>query len=449
MDPGAGPAAIQWTLNYPAAAVAQIAAVAGPAATAANKTLTCTGNSCVLWGLNAQTIQSGVVAVVAIELSGASGDVPFQLTGAFAASPPADPILISTASAPLVVTTKPPAFPREAALPLETRNATSYFLACDNTNGISTEVSIANMTAVPANILVVIWDNSGMQIDSASISLPGHGHIAFVASEQFTSVANRSVTVEFETPVGGQISLVGMRFHPDGGFTTIPLASSDDTGNGSMAHLAVGGGWTTSIQLINLGNTTVQAHVRFFDDNGLALTLPVTASGGATTTASVDPLLPPHSTMAIESTGTDDSLVQSGSVHVRGDGQVAGFVRFRYAPLHQEAIAPLEMQNPGSYILVFDNTDGLATGVAVANVASAAGTIPVIIRDATGALIGSETITIPGDGHTAFSLSDRFPATANQRGTLEFFTPPGGQVSVLGMRFLPSGGFSIIPVVVP
>jgi hypothetical protein len=255
--------------------------------------------------------------------------------------------------------------------------------------------------------------------------------------------------MEFDTPVGGQISVVGMRFPSGGGFTTIPVASSSGLSNGSMAHVAVGGGWTTGIQLINLGNTTVQAHVRFFDDNGLALTLPVTTSGGATTTASVDPLLPPRSAMAIESTGADESPVRSGSIHVTSDGQVTGFLRFRYAPLYQEAMVPLETRNADSYILVFDNTDGLATGVAVANVASRAGTIPVIIRDTTGTQIGSETITIPGDGHSAFALSDRFPATANQRGTLEFLTPAGGQVSVLGMRFLPSGVFSIIPVVVP
>ena len=453
MAPGAGPAAIQWTLNYPAAAVAQISAVAGPAASAANKTLTCASNRCVLWGLDAQTIQTGVVAVVTVELAGAPGAVAFQLTEALAASPLAGPILISAANAPLVVSTNPPPFPRsiaaglgftasvpqvlaggwdttinlintgtgsadvrtlflgdngdalpallrlphsqnpaawlaaswldqtlapratlvinsagpdsqppqagsaqlstignvggfirfhhtsgfndasmdrEAALPLETRDASSYFLACDNTNGASTEVSVANVTAAPANILVVIRDDSGMQIDSASISLPGNGHIAFVASEQFTSIANRRVTMEFDTPVGGQISVVGMRFPSGGGFTTIPVASSDDTGNGSMAHVAVGGGWTTSIQLINLGNAAVQAHLRFFDDNGLALALLVTASGGAGT-ASVDPWLPPHSTMAIESTGADESPVQSGSIHVRSDGQVTGFVRFRYA----------------------------------------------------------------------------------------------------------------------
>jgi hypothetical protein len=288
-----------------------------------------------------------------------------------------------------------------------------------------------------------------MQIDSASISLPANGHVAFVASDQFHSVAGQSGTLEFDTPEGCRISVLGLRFPPSGRFTTIPVAASNDTGNGSMAHLAVGGGWTTTIQLINLGNTTAQAHLRFFDDNGHALAVPVTYSGNTTTAASADPVLPPNSTLTIESTSGDNSSVQIGSAHVTSDGRVTGFIRFRYGPREQEAIVPLETRNAGSYVLAFDNTDGLATGVAVANVASTDGTVPVVIRDATGMPLGLGTITIPANGHSAFVLSDRFAAAVSQRGTVEFITPAGGQVSVLGLRFPASGMFSTIPVVAP
>jgi hypothetical protein len=110
---------------------------------------------------------------------------------------------------------------------------------------------------------------------------------------------------------------------------------------------------------------------------------------------------------------------------------------------------PLETRNAASYILAFDNTDGLATGIAVANVTSAPANISVSIRDATGAQLGFETIAIPANGHSAFVLSNQFAETANQTGTIEFATPAGGEISVLGMRFLASGTFSTIPVVTP
>ncbi len=552
---------MQWTLNYPAAEGAGFTVVAGPAAVAAGKTLTCAGNRCLLWGINTTTLQNGVVAVLTLQLANdASSKVPFQLTEALGASPLADPILIGIANEPLAVITQPMVFPaavvaglglagseahfasaggwdttinlintgastantrtqffddngnalssvlnmpqssdpfawlvaasldqtiapsatlvidstgpdsrptqvgsaqlsaagavggfvrfryaptdQEAAAPLETRNASSYVLAFDNTNGTVTGVAIANLTAAQADIPVVIRDDSGTRIDSASLFLPANGHTAFVASGQFLSVAGRRGTIEFDTPEGCRISVLGLRFPPSGRFTTIPVATNNDvTGNASITHLAAGGGWTTSIQLINLGNAAAQAHLRFFDDNGLALTVPATSS--------LDPLLPPHSTVTIESTGADNSSAQSGSARLTSDGPVTGLVRFRYGPRDQEAIVPLETRNAGSYLLAFDNTGGLATGVGVANVASADGTIPVVVRDTAGAQLSSETIAIPANGHSAFVLSDRFPATANQRGTVEFITPAGGQISVLGLRFPASGMFSTIPVVVP
>ena len=557
----APPAAIQWTLNYAAADVAGIAAVAGPAAIAADKTLTCASPRCVLWGINTRTIQSGVVAVLTLNLANtASSRVAFQLLDALAASVLADPIFVGAGNGPLAVITQPPVFTpavaaglgfrgsaaqvvwaggwdttihlintgggvanartqlfgddgsplttalnfpqsqdpsawlaaasldqtlaagatlvidstgadsqgtqigsaqlstagnvggfvrfryapidQEAAVPLEIRNAGFYVLAFDSTNGLATGVGLANLTAAPANIPVVIRDNSGIQIDSGNISLPARGHFAFVAGNQFPRAAGQSGTLEFDTPAGFRISVLGLRFSPSGRFTTIPVAASNDTtGAGSLAHLVVGGGWTTSIQLINLGNTTAQAHLRFFDDNGGVLPIPVSSSP--------DPVLPPNSTVAIESTDTDDSALRTGSARLTSNGAVTGFIRFRYGPQNQEAIVPLETRNAGSYILEFDNTGGLATGVAVANLASSDGAISAIIRDTAGAPLGFETLAIPANGHSAFVLADRFRETVNQRGTVAFVTPPGGQVSVLGLRFPASGMFSTIPVVTP
>src|SRR4051794_34328999 len=63
---GTQPAAIQWTFTYPAASVQALVVTAGPALTAAGKTLTCAGSStayiCIGSGINANVISSGVVA---------------------------------------------------------------------------------------------------------------------------------------------------------------------------------------------------------------------------------------------------------------------------------------------------------------------------------------------------------------------------------------------------
>jgi len=52
---------------------------------------------------------------------------------------------------------------------------------------------------------------------------------------------------------------------------------------------------------------------------------------------------------------------------------------------------------------------------------------------------------LPANGHTSFVLTDRFAVAANRRGTIEFDTPSGGQISALGLRFT-ENGFTTIPV---
>ena len=338
---------------------------------------------------------------------------------------------------------------QEAIVPLETRKAGAYLLAFDNTNGIATGVALANLTTGTAAIPVVIRDNTGAQLGSTTVQLSGKSHTAFVLSDRFTHVANLSGTIEFDTPAGGQISVLGIRFPPGGRFTTIPVVANTDRGGGSLAHLAVGDNWTTTVELINFGVTSAQTHLKFFADDGTPLALPLTFAATSATTSQVDQSMPPHSRLVIQSNALDGAPLQVGSAQLTGDGSVSGFIRFRYAPRDQEAIVPLESRNAASYILAFDNTNGLVAGVAVANLSPTAAAIPVVIRDSTGAPLGSSTVTLAPNAHNSFVLSDLFNATVNQTGTIEFDAPPASPISVLGFRFPASGAFSTIPVLAP
>jgi len=566
--PGAEPVALQWTLDYPDADVVGSTAVAGPAATAASKTLTCVGKRCMLWGINGLPIENGVVAVMTLQLANsASNEVVFELTDTLAASPTADAILRSPVNGSLPVNPQPFVFPptiaaglgftgsvaqvasaggwetkinlintggatanartqffadngntfntalslpqsstpnvwvgaslvdqtlapgatfvidstgpdsqatqigsaqlstygnvgalvrlhyvptdQEAALLLETRNASSYMLAFDNTNGIATGVAIANLASVAESVPVVIRDNNGASVGTTSISLPANGHSAFILTDQFAMTIGQSGTIEFDTPVGGRISVLGIRFPPSGSFTAIPVIASSDPYGGSMAHIAVGSGWTSTVELINSGETPAQAHLRFFSDEGSPLPVAVTVSGTATTTWTVDQTLAPHARLVIQSNGLNSDPLQVGAAQLTSDGKVSGFSRLRYEPNQQETIVPAEWRRASAYVLAFDNSNGLATGVAIANASANGVSIQVVIRDSTGTQIGSSAIALSANGHSAFALTDRFPATVNQSGTIEFDTASGGQISVLGMRLPASGKFSSIPVVVP
>ena len=96
-------------------------------------------------------------------------------------------------------------------------------------------------------------------------------------------------------------------------------------------------------------------------------------------------------------------------------------------------------------MLAFDNTNNASLSVALANVAAQPANIPVVLRDDTGVQIGAGSLALPTKGHTSFLLSDQFPVTAGLRGTVEFDTPLGGQISALGVRNAPPGTLTTIP----
>ncbi len=113
----------------------------------------------------------------------------------------------------------------------------------------------------------------------------------------------------------------------------------------------------------------------------------------------------------------------------------------------QEAMVPLETRNTSTYVLDFDNTVGLDTGVALANVSNQAANVPVVIRDDQGATLGTATINLAARGHTSFVLTNNYAYTAGKRGTVEFDTPPGTGITVLGLRATPSGALTTIPAI--
>jgi hypothetical protein len=349
---------------------------------------------------------------------------------------------------------------QEAVVPMDTRRAPSYLLAFDNTNGLVLGVAVENVAAQAAVIPVIVRDENGVLIptNKTSISLDGNGHIQFVLSDPangFPETANIRGTIEFDTPLNGQISALGLRFTPpNNALTTIPALAEVGTGGGSIAHLASGGdGWQTTFVLVNTGSTTASATLSFYADQnssypGGPLTLPLAfpQSGDSGTSMSVasytTPQLAAGATLLIVTSGAPQLL--TGSAQITSAGNVSGFVIFRHNG--QEAVVPLESRNAQAYIIAFDNTNGTATGIAVNAVSPLGQTqqvnIPVTVRNDAGTALTGGTITLAPNGHYAFTLvTDKYPETANIRGTIEFDTPTtpvGIAIGALGIR-IPAG----------
>ncbi len=345
---------------------------------------------------------------------------------------------------------------QEAVVPLETRNASSYLLAFDQTSGVVLGVAVQNVSTQAANIAVVIRDDTGAQIGSGTVNLAANGHTSFVVSAQFPVTANKRGTLEFDTPSGGRISVLGIRTTPLGStttLTTIPALANVGTTGGSIAHLASGNGWQTTFVLVNAGTSPAQAQLNFFADvTGSPLPLPVSfpQTGGAITTVpSVTQTLAAGATLLIQSTGALTDPLLTGSAQLATTGNVSGFVIFRYTPNGQEAVVPLESRNASAYILAFDNTGRTATGIAVNSVSSQSVGIPVIVRDDAGNQLATDTLNVAANGHVAFTLGiDKYSAAAAVRGTIEFDAPAGAQIGALGIRIPVAHTFTTLPALV-
>jgi hypothetical protein len=345
---------------------------------------------------------------------------------------------------------------QEAVVPLQ-NSPGNFVLAFDNTNGVQTGVALQmNSARGGHDVGVTLVDDTGAMIGTGteSITLPQNGHTSFVLSTQFPVTANIRGTAIFKVDCGepfsqgcSQISVLGMRYTLPGTLTTLPaLPTFSSTGSGSIAHIASGDGWESTFVLFNTQNVTGQAQLSFFGNNGNPLLLPLSfpQNGTASTASSVTQSLAAYQSLWITTSGALGTALLTGSAQLAGSG-ISGYEVFRYHPNGQEAGVPLETRNAGSYLLAFDNTNDTATGVAVSTVSSQAVTVPVIIRDDTGAQIGTATIPLAANGHTSFMLATQFPSTGGILGTLEFDTPAGAQLSVLGIRSPPALTFTTLP----
>jgi hypothetical protein len=308
-------------------------------------------------------------------------------------------------------------------------------------NTIGTGVALANLGAQPTAVPIVISDDTGAQIASGTIQLASQGHTTFTLSDQYPATAGKRGTVQFSAP-SGQISALGIRANGNS-FTTIPAIQSGDTG-GSMAHIATGGGWRSIFYVVNLNSVASNVTLKFFDDSGTPLSLPLTflQTGSTTTAASVTRALPAGATLVVESQGAATTAL--GSAQLSSDNGASGFALFRYDPSGQEATSPLETRDAPAYVLAYDNIAPLATGVALANLSNQNATVGLILRDDTGAVLQTAAVQLPANGHTSFVLGTNYPLSAGKRGTVEF-NSANAQISVLGIR-ANGNAFTSIPV---
>jgi hypothetical protein len=217
------------------------------------------------------------------------------------------------------------------------------------------------------------------------------------------------------------------------------------TGDTVIPQVVDGAGWRTSFVLHNLDSKTLTFDVYFLNDNGADMDLPLVGYGPGTWMTIT---LKSGETTILDTPGTARTL-QQGWAYINtanGSDRVGGFAVFRSQAQgrpDQEAVVPVVSQFDARFVLMYDNTAGYATSIAVANPDAISTPIDVTIRDLSGAVIKRDTLSLGKFQHRAFSTATTWPDTAGRSGSIEFRVGGGSfGVGVLGLRFHPSGSFT-------
>lgn len=207
-----------------------------------------------------------------------------------------------------------------------------------------------------------------------------------------------------------------------------------------IPQIVSGGGWKTSVALVNLDQGPVTYSIKFQDDDGRAL--PVTLTPGG---ASPSGTLAAGGTYFAETAGGSTSGLLQGSAEIATSGKLGVSVGLRQAGAggtYQEATLT-GMAPASSFSFLFDNAQGRTT-IALANGNGTVSLNVSLVAQGEDGTLAQGSVTLPPRGHSAFALTAVLPSLAGLRGSLKI-TAPSPDLAAIGLRFDPNGSFTSVP----
>ena len=225
--------------------------------------------------------------------------------------------------------------------------------------------------------------------------------------------------------------------------TVLPSAL-DFTNALRIPQVVDGGNFITQFAIANLDALPVSYQFRFWGDNGAPLNIPILNGAPGTVSGTIQP----GGIAFAQTTGTSAA---PGTPALQGWAEVAATGRVGVTAIFRRSIAGFADSEAtvtgavsgGAVSLPFDNTQGYATGIALANTSALnAISITAVFQFENGGS-ASQLISLPPHGHTAFVLPIAYAATAGLRGVVHFtaFSP---DISAVGLRFSPNNSFTAL-----
>jgi len=237
-----------------------------------------------------------------------------------------------------------------------------------------------------------------------------------------------SDTFDFVVQEGGGLLLL----EPDNTQNTYGVAEPQvDTT--VLAQFAFNGGWYSALYFNNDSPGAVSFTVNFTGDTGSPLDVP--ALNGSSTTVQIPA---GGSATVVAPDNTSDPLSEGYASFILPPG-VTGYGVFRQSVpgrVDQEAVCPFAPATATTSTLLFDDTNGLITSVAIVNPSAIAATVQVTALDNGGNQLGTATIPLGSYSkyENALQLISGLSSVTGNSGKV-VFTVSSGSVAVLGLRF--------------
>lgn len=222
-----------------------------------------------------------------------------------------------------------------------------------------------------------------------------------------------------------------------------------------LSQVAEGGGWSTSIYLVNTSATVYEsATLTFRTDPGSPLFLPITISqqgiSQSVSVANWSFTLAPNTTVVIQTTAPATAALEAGWADVFTTGGIGAYALFSESlgnGLTAEGTAT-SSQFSQSLVLPFNNTNGAVTGAALVSLSANPAVVTATIWSANGTQLGSpQVFDISSLGHSAFEIPTLFPTTAGQQGTIVFTSGnTDAGLAGVGLSFSPLNVFTSVPL---
>jgi hypothetical protein len=273
-------------------------------------------------------------------------------------------------------------------------------------NGTATYV-IFNPGVNAANITATLRSPSGSQVGQKTASIAPKGQTAL----RFDSSALSSgyVRVQSDRPVSGvEVVGIGNRQAALGGF------SPDFQARLFFPHLAVGGGYSTQVGIVNSGTSPVNLNLTAYDDNGNLL-----GTNNTITLAAGGQLM---DTVANLFGITASGQLQTGYLIAQGDQPgIMGFTDFAFSDGVHNPDATIPADSVPSSNLIFShiaqgatagNGEPYETGIALLNPFGTDVAYTISVYNGAGRLVAQTSSTIGAHQKVAKILSHPTPGVA-------------------------------------